>query len=165
VLVLWATSFPGLDLVPAAIGGLGLAAAAGVWCVRLVAFVAARRTGHATGSLRPFLLAPLGALLLLVLLVEHVPLRVRWAASRDAFEATMRTLDGTAQGLPADIGWYRVTRVIRHGDAVLFSEDHVGILDDTGFAYLPDGPVDDLPLVRPRFVHLGDDWYSFTASW
>ncbi|MGY0002335.1 hypothetical protein [Micromonospora sp. I033] len=50
----------------------------------------------------------------------------------------------------------------------MFYEANGYLIDDAGFAYLPDGPSPDLEtpdFESPVFKHLGGAWYSWTASW
>src|SRR5919108_100061 len=45
---------------------------------------------------------------------------------------------------------------------------HWEVIDDAGFAYLPDGPDPALEagwFESPDFHHLGGPWYAWTASW
>jgi len=69
---------------------------------------------------------------------------------------------------PGRLGWFDIDRVSREGDVVLLFEHDGALLDNAGFAYLPDGPDPDLEngtFESPSYTHLGGPWYAFTASW
>jgi hypothetical protein len=115
-----------------------------------------------------------------VLLLAHVPLRSRFAASESAFDRAL-----SDQGLPTEppsgdplfdpiestrVGLYSVYWVEREDDgSTFFYQEPYG---STGFAHLPEGlPRDEVDEGRcsdlygsdvPRYLRLQGDWYSFT---
>jgi hypothetical protein len=51
---------------------------------------------------------------------------------------------------------------------VIFEEANGGLVDDSGFAWLPHGPdpsMENGSFERPEFRHLSGPWYAWTASW
>lgn len=89
-------------------------------------------------------MAPVCALILIALVWTDAPLRVRWAASRPAFEKVAKASENGR--LPTDrvfhsrIGLYRVTQIRPVPNGLIFYEQTGNLFDDAGFAYLPDGP-------------------------
>lgn len=172
-MVLYAVSFPGIQVIAAIVGLYWLGAAALIWAARLVGYVVTRpRGGLGDGVL--FLIAPLGALIVAVVLWADAPLRTRWALSRNSFADA--AVDVAASQPPSAIsrpfnrrlGLYQVRGVRRVNTGVIFYEKAGAILDDAGFAYLPNGPTPDLEnglFERPQFKALGGGWYAWTASW
>lgn len=175
VLLLYGFSVPGLAVVTVAVAAVALLVGAVVWAVWLVAYVVGRRRGTAGGSAWWLLVAPLGGLLVVGLVMADVPLRVRWAGSKAAFERAARLApppvprgEDVLFDAPDRIGSYDVTLAYRIGDAVLFQERNGALFDDAGFAYLPSGPFPELStgsVEGPRFRPLGDGWFAYTASW
>lgn len=112
---------------------------------------------------------------MILLLGLSVPLRLRWLLSESAFENLVRDLPATdaptqAVDLPVPqrLGLYELSHAYRQGNGVIFYESTGDFLDDAGFAYLPTGPFPELEsgsFEAPRFHHLGNAWYSWTASW
>ncbi|MET8832977.1 hypothetical protein ABZV78_03545 [Micromonospora sp. NPDC004540] len=112
----------------------------------------------------------------LALLVAGAPLQARWAMSRGAFEQVVATLPTTSPvsgewssvPVPSRIGAYRITAAYPVPGGVVFHDANGYLIDDAGFAYLPQGPTPDLKtpdFESPVFKHLGGAWYSWTASW
>lgn len=105
----------------------------------------------------------------------EAPTRHHWAASKDAFNGVVASApptpgeahDWMSFEIPQHLGKYDVTLAYRvKGGVVIY--DAKGGMEDTGFAYLPNGPYDGLEngsFESPRFKPLGDGWYSFIASW
>lgn len=168
--LLWAFSVPGFVflLVLGLVHVLGLAAVA--WIVLVVMGIRRRRWSWW------FLPAPVVVVLALALVVEGVPLQARWAMSRSAFERVVATLPTTSPvdaewsrvPVPSRIGAYRIEAAYPVPGGVVFYEANGYMIDDAGFAYLPDGPTPDLETAdfeSPAFKHLGGPWYSWTASW
>lgn len=162
-LLLWSASYPGSG----ALEGLGVLALIGfsavVWAVRLIGFW---RSGERRDPRRRwFAAAPGGALLVMAMLYGGVPLSVRFAASRSAFDRAVVASHDSASA--ERIGLFTITVIDRRGRNVFFYEKHGDLFDDAGFAYLPDGPSADLGngnFENPEFRHLSGDWYAWTAS-
>ena len=172
---LWAGSVPGFGFSPWLAAALALGLLGLGWTLRAGTFVWARRRHRATGSAGWFAVAPAAVLLGLTLIVLDVPLRARFTASRGAFEALVdRAPPPTARAdwvdfaVPERVGTYRINNAYRVGDAVIFYESTGAFIDDAGFAYLPNGPFDELDtgwFEGPQFRSLGHPWYAWTASW
>lgn len=151
--------------------GLGLMAAALVWLVWLVVFVAWRVKGRPTRRARWWFVLPVGAVVTVSLLAFHVPLRARWAVSRSDFARTVALVQrdpARAEELEGQIGWYSINSIQVVDGGVLFRERTGGFFDDSGFAYLPDGPDADgknMGLESPEILHLSGPWYAWSASW
>lgn len=165
LVLLWAWSFPGFHFVLIVLFWPTLLAAA-VWVIRGLTYLRAIERGTGAGTSRWFAVAPVGALLLLAIVVADLPLRARWATSRSAFD---RAVDDTLPvGSERRIGSFTITTIRRVEGGVLFYEKAGSFMDDAGFAYLPGGPTPDLAsgsLENPRWNDLGGGWYAFTASW
>jgi hypothetical protein len=176
--LLHSVSLPGVDFVTAMLAYYALVLAAGLWAVRGITYLVARRRGWPTGDRRWwwFAVAPVGGVVVALLIGGSVPLQARWALSESAFEEIVRDVTPTASvedrvDLPAPgrIGFYRITDAYRQGDAVVFHEATGAPLGFAGFAYLPSGPFPELMYgsveVGPWFRHLSGDWYAWTAHW
>jgi hypothetical protein len=172
--VLYAWSFAGTHFVLAVFAGYALAAAALVWFLRFVGHLVMRWRRSARGNAWWFVIAPLGAAAVGVLLWFDAPLRVRWAGSRGAFErVAQQVIEGdrsTEVSEPFDrrLGLYRVASVWRVKNGVLFYDSVGSLSNDAGFAYLPDGPSPRLEnglFESPQFRPLGGGWYAWAASW
>lgn len=172
IVVLWAFSFPGVHFI-AVIPCIWIVGVAAItWTVRGVTYLVARRKGKAHGSAWWFALAPLGAVALGALLSASVPLRLRWEFSKSAFDKAVEDVRSDPEVWsawnPRRIGMYKVNvvRVVPQG--ILFYDDVGSFIDDAGFAYLPEGPSDDMAsgiFEHPQWFALGDHWYAWTASW
>ncbi|RZU76974.1 hypothetical protein EV384_5686 [Micromonospora kangleipakensis] len=166
----WAFSVPGFAVLIAM-------AAVAILGVAVVLWTVGAQLSHSAGRTWPWWLplAPAMAVVMLVLLVTGVPLRARWALSRDAFEAVVAELPerSPATGfdpvpVPTTVGSYRITRAYLVSGGVVFYEENGAFFDDAGFAYLPDGPTPSLgngSFESPVFRPLGGGWYRWTASW
>lgn len=173
--LLYAYSFPGMAFFVWILAAWVLLGASVVWAVRLLGFfVWRRRRGPtvATGRARWFAIAPLGAVVVGLLLWVDAPLRARWQISRGAFDRAARQVQaGELSGATYDsrrLGLYTVTNVEQVKRGILFYEETGSFLDDAGFAYLPGGPSPELEnggFENPQFVALGNGWYAWTASW
>ena len=165
-------SLPGSDFLAGYMWSTALIVAAIVWGFRAYLVVVRRRPNETIRNARWFLVAPLGGVIVYLLIVGSVPLRLRWAASEPAFERLVASVDSSTtpplRGEATRIGWYDITNIVVVDDGILFYEDHGAFLDDAGFAYLPHGPYPGLEnggFENPRFVHLHGPWYAWTASW
>jgi hypothetical protein len=169
-LLLWSTSYPG-NLGP----GVVVSAAAvlllgGLWTFRFVRWLPAR---HAGGWLR-WAIAPAMVAVALVLIVAHVPLRLRFEEGRSEFERVTRSLeprggfdDWEPLDVPDMIGTYEITYGFQVGRNVILYEAHGWFFDDAGFAYLPDGVdprLENGSFEAPRFISLGGGWYAWRAG-
>ncbi|MFC4042205.1 hypothetical protein ACFO1B_27585 [Dactylosporangium siamense] len=167
--VLWSRSYPGSDSFLLAAGGVAALAMAGVWLGWTI--VVANRTGRRWW----FVVAPVIAVLTLVLLAVGAPLRMRWSAGRQAFAAVVAGhpippagSEWTQFDVPERLGSYRVVVAYWVPGGAVFYEGHGNLFDDAGFAYLPAGPTAELNtglFEGPRFRSLGGGWYQWTASW
>ncbi|WP_406043067.1 hypothetical protein OG799_03635 [Micromonospora sp. NBC_00898] len=167
---MWAFSGPGVAMLPAATAVAVLGVAVVLWTV-------GAQLSHSAGRTWPWWLpvAPTMAVVVLALLVTGLPLRARWALSRDAFAAVVTRLPepATTTGfdrvpVPAMVGSYRITTAYRVPGGVVLYEANGAFFDDAGFAYLPDGPTPSLgngSFESPVFRPLGGGWYRWTASW
>lgn len=167
--VLYADSFPGVAFFVLISAGWVLLGASVVWAVRLVVW---RRLRGSTRRVRWFALAPLGAVVVSMLLWVDAPLRARWQMSQAAFDTAAHQVQaGELSGATYDsrrLGLYTVTNVEQVKRGILFYEKTGSLLDDAGFAYLPSGPYPDLEnggFEAPEFMSLGNGWYAWTASW
>lgn len=172
---LWAFSVPGTMWEV----WMGASAAAmvlvAIWLLMAVRYWWWHRRSNAAGRARWFLLAPLGGVLLGLLLGYDVSLRIRFAHARPAFErvafATEPSSDleeSEAFGVPGRFGSYEISYAFVQGEAVIFYERNGAFINDAGFAYLPDGPFPELGdggWEAPQFRHLMGPWYAWTASW
>ncbi|MDO3686201.1 hypothetical protein [Micromonospora sp. C28ISP2-4] len=171
VCLLWAVSVPGFVFL-LMLGVVFLLAVAGLGWVVLVGFFVAERRRW---SWR-FLTAPVIVVLTAALLVAGAPFQARWAMSRGAFDRVIAALPAAGPEdaewspvpVPHRIGAYFITSAYAVPGGVVLYETNGSMLDDAGFAYLPQGPTADLATEEfeaPRFKHLGGPWYSWTASW
>ena len=172
LIVLWAFSFPGVHFLAVfpCIGIVGVAAI--TWVARAITYLVARHRGTCRGRAAWFAVAPLGAVALGALLATHVPLRLRWEFSKPSFDDALEDVRSDPNGLtewnPRRIGTYKINivRVVQQG--IVFYDDVGALFDDAGFAYLPEGPSDDMAngnFENPQWFALGDHWYAWTASW
>ncbi|WCO65615.1 hypothetical protein PO878_14010 [Iamia majanohamensis] len=172
--VLWGATSPYGAFLPLVFGAGGIVLLAGVWLARAVAFAAASL--RRPRSARWLAVAPIAGVVVVALMVADVPLRLRWAQSRPAFEEVVATVDAddeapvdddpTVAGFPRRLGSYEVTSVLDWDGGTAFVEADGGFIDDTGFVHLPDGPDALSDQQRVGFVldlrHLEGDWYTFT---
>jgi hypothetical protein len=146
-----------------------------IWAVRLGTYALARHHGRATGLERSFLIAPIAGVVVIALVWLEIPLRVRWAVSKPAFQAAVENappptdVQNPIEFDASDwVGTYKVLFAYRVGDGAIFYEASGVGFDDAGFAYLPTGPfveVESAGFERPQFRALGGGWYAWTASW
>lgn len=174
LVVLWAYSFPGVHVLALVPCSWIVAIAALTWLVRGATYARwrRRRADACAGSALWFAAAPLGALLLALLLAANLPLRARWQASKSSFQDAVVDIRADrasrARWQQRNVGTYAITNVRMVQGAVIFYEKTGSFLDDAGFAHLPDGPsaaIEDGTFENPRWHALGDDWYAWTASW
>ncbi len=164
--LLWSASYPYGSMLLGIVFAWWILACAAVWLVRLIAYVAGRK--QPSGRPWPFLIAPVGGILVLAIGLTSLPLHARWTASRGAFDARADALVVQAERADADPGdillrddrvaLYTVdfAHVDEHGNA-FFSIAGSGFIDRGGFARFADEPPADT--TGDRFEHLGGDWY------
>ncbi|MEV4508916.1 hypothetical protein AB0K00_08175 [Dactylosporangium sp. NPDC049525] len=167
--LLWSLSYPGYHSLLLAASGFASVVVACCW-LGLALYVAST-----TGRWRRwFLIGPVIGVLTLVLLGTGVPLKMRWAANRDAFAAVVAGHPIPPPGsewqdftVPRWLGSYIIVGASWVPGGAVFREDQGDFFDSAGFAYLPGGPTGELNtgwLVRPSFQHLGGGWYSWTGN-
>lgn len=148
--------------------------------IAVVVFGLALPRGHRLLGVAPIVVAIGATALWAVTWVTQWPLDVRFAASESDFQAVVEQIDpaaaqhvvadgwGDPVAVPKRIGTYEISNAsVVHG-GVIFYEAHGNFFDDAGFAYLPQGPTDDLAnggFESPQWQHLRGPWYSWTASW
>jgi hypothetical protein len=169
--LVWSASAPGGAFDVWAIAALVVLVGAGVWLVRSITFLVAKRRGRSEGLARWIAIAPVAGALVVALSISSAPLHARWALSRSDFEAEAQRLHVThspTASVQRDerIGLYHITETDRQGDAIMFYEKSSSEFGHGGFAYLPHGPVDGLSqswLVEPEFQHLDGPWYAWSS--
>ena len=146
-----------------------------IWLIRALRYRVTASRGSSARSAWRFAIAPVLALVLAVLLATDVPLRLGWAVSRPSFESAVATELSRPQNADPygdltdhTVGLYRVIDTRRIGAHGVAFQVEPGDFNDSGFAYLPDGP--DPKQVgpwaeEPQFMSLGDHWYTWYASW
>jgi hypothetical protein len=169
VALLWSHSVPGLKFVVWAAAILVLLCFAGVWALRLLLFALRHRRWDWW-----FAVAPVAGLLVAASVYSALPLQVRFAASRPAFDRVISELPPPGGGGfyflgSRQIGSYRIDEAHHVHGGVIFSEHNGDVFHNAGFAYLPDGPTPGLAneydFEAPAWRHLGGPWYSWTATW
>ncbi len=142
-----------------------------VWFGSLAGVLRGRRR-----SLGTFLVTPVTAVAVVAAVMTGFPQSVRWLASEVAFEDQVSRLPTPSGDLtewpearvPGRIGLYPIDFAYYVPGGIVFYESDGALIDDAGFAYLPDGPTPELDtgwFERPEFTHLGGAWYAWTASW
>lgn len=165
----WCFSYPGVSFLVIFVF-LFSALLVPVW----ISLMRNDRRGHIPR--RVWAVGPALSGLLFLLVITSVPVRARFLAAQGAFDEQVANLEpaGTYTDwehlvdVPDRLGTFRITRTGQVGNAVIFYEQTGSFLDDAGFAYLPDGPTEELAtpwFEAPSFRHLWGDWYTWTASW
>jgi len=165
--VFWTSSRPAYDLIDddAALPRLLLFGCALVWLARLIATLVRRDRPN-----RWWGLAPLGGLIVGVLMFSDAPLHGRFALAQGELGGVARTVlaapnPTTAAAQRGDlgrVGTYRIQHIEVADGAVFFLVGHGGAyLGDNGFAYVPpSAPVPtSTPYVRVLH-HLRGPWYT-----
>lgn len=167
--LLWVDSSPTGDLLAFGALAVALLVFAALWLARLVGWCS---TGRAERGGWRFAGAPILGVVVVALLAAGAPTEVRWARAQPAFDDALASAPPPTGPttivdfeVPSTIGGYRVDRAFRQGSAVLFQLE--GGFNYGGFAYLPDGPFDELTY-NGRWetfsaTPLGDGWYEFSA--
>lgn len=161
---LFAVSVPGFMFFPMMLALLISAPLALVWVVW--AFI---HLAHARWT-RWLLVGPAMLTMTIAVGFIEVPLKLRFAASKGAFETALREANESADPSFQErrIGLYKITYVQSlSGGGTAFFESNGSLFDDAGFAYLPVPPPPhyDGGLKAGRFRHLSGNWYSFESSW
>lgn len=169
---LWSQSVPGIDIVlwffaVAATGLCGL-----LWLLWFANWVWKRTPRSPAWR---WAIAPAMVVAAVLLGVADVPVKMRFERDRGAFDAITEDLDPAGSfdqwaelEVPERIGSFEILGGSRVGRGVILYEGTGELMDDAGFAYLPDGPDDRLAnggFESPSFRSLGGDWYAWTASW
>jgi hypothetical protein len=168
-LLLLAMSAPGFPIWGLLVGLVWVATAI-VWIVlALIAIRAGFRDGaHALP--RVHALGLVAVLAVAVSIPTFAPLRVRFALSKGAMQATAdECLRTASEAEPCEVhgrvGLYLATTgTERDGNAVVYVSGMS--LMDSGFVYASDGvaPPSSGDFERPDYVNLGGGWFAFTAS-
>ncbi|MEM8708581.1 MAG: hypothetical protein AAGE98_19100 [Actinomycetota bacterium] len=171
LLGLVATSVPGTILLlflAALVVGLGFGVWWAVWAIGW-------RLSDPDGFDPRWLVAPALVIVAAIVFSMRLPLQLRFDRVQGQFDEIVEELEPAGSfedweplDVPDRIGGYRITRAYQVGDNVILYEGNGSLLDDAGFAYLPDGIDSRLGtgwFEQPSFRDLGDGWYSFTASW
>jgi hypothetical protein len=90
------------------------------------------------------------------------PVRVRFEASRAAFDQVVAEVMAGGSTDPRSIGLYDIDALERTPDGIRFLVEGSGFIDASGFAYAPDGDptrLDSDDIYRP----LGGGWYRWIA--
>lgn len=166
--LLWSTTLPGTELGALVLSLGALLVLALSWGVRVLTYAA--YPDRRPRSRRWVLVAPALALAVMTALVVDLPLRARWALSRSAFEDAADRAGRSGQApeqLLGPIGSYDVIAIEVVDGAVFFHVLGGGLVDDCGFARLPDGRVPD-QFRRGELTTtdaLGGGWSTYCASW
>lgn len=128
-----------------------------IWLGRFIGNVALRRPIGARGWMT-WLVAPVIVSLSAVAIHQDVPLLLRFRASEPAMTRFAKQALSEPTGTrPARVGLYKVGRVEMLDGGVGFTVAGAGIVDESGFAYSPQGPP---PEGRGNdYEHLRGDWY------
>lgn len=169
-LLLWSSSYPGTLAVGTIISVTGVLLLGALWAYRFIRWLRAERyAGWARWAI-----APVMVVVTLVLIITHVPLRVRFEESRSEFDRITRGLEPRGGfdaweplEVPDEIGTFQLVYGFQVGRNVIIYESHGWFDDDAGFAYLPDGIDPRLAngsFESPRFISLGGGWYAWRAG-
>lgn len=164
--ILWAGSYPSGGLMPG-LAAVILAGITGVlWFVFLIAGLRARRFQFLGMITAVGIVVLVGSVFAARI---ELPLLARFAIVRPDFDRVVaaRAAAGTGEKpCPAWIGSYRINECWTSGTGTYFSERDGGFLNGTGFAYLPDGPPDDPPMVGSvTYSQLRGSWYWYIQEW
>ncbi len=138
---------------------------AAAWVVRCAQWV------RGTSALRSVLVPPLVAATLIAVCAANLPLTLRFAASRSAFDAAVPVVAISTEATDGSgrIGSYDICDVRTIGPATVFIDcPGARVLGYAGFAYVPPGEtidLDDGVLVSPAYTDLGGGWWAWTANW
>jgi len=165
--VLWYFSRPEMDLFEAATPIVLLGACGFIWFLRLSSRAVLREELS-----RWWAVAPIGGVLLAVLVFTNAPLQARFTLAQGGLDDVARTVlaapdpaaDAAQRGDLGRVGTYRVHEVAVADGVVFFLLSHGNLWDDdTGIAYVP--PPTPVPPSRPgghHLHHLRGPWYTWT---
>jgi hypothetical protein len=165
----WIWSRPTFDLTDATVPLVLLAGCALIWTGRLAATLVRReRLG------RWWLVAPVGAALVLTLFSVHAPLRARFALAQSDLGTIARAVlaapDPVAaaaeRGDPGRVGTYRILGV-QSADGVVYFQfaGGVGSTGRNGMAYIPAGtPIPPARTYVQTLRHLQGPWYVWSED-
>ena len=157
----YVVSSPAVGLVESGVALLAIVVVGTAWIAWLVASVVRCRRLSLW-----FAIAPLVGLAVFQLAAADVPLSVRWALSRPAFDDQVAQLDRGSATVPrsAWTGLYRVDLVSGVPGSRLFEVGGSALSSRCGFAYLPAGTGAVADLVEAgdlTFTALGDSWFTY----
>jgi hypothetical protein len=165
----WIWSRPAFEPADATVPLVLLAGCALIWTGRLAATMVRR---ECLG--RWWLVAPIGAALVLTLLHAHAPLRARFSLAEGDLGGVARAVlaapDPVAaaahEGDLGRVGTYRVRNVLSADGIVYFQFDRgVGSLGRNGMAYIPDAtPLPPADTYMQTLRHLQGPWYVWTEN-
>lgn len=132
-----------------------------VWLVRLL-FLAAPQSRKASHWKLRWALPMLILLGATILMATGVPTRVRFEASRPAFDQLATdVMAGGSTDIPS-VGLYDIELLERTSDGVRFLVLGSGFIDVTGFAFSTDGDPSDPDNSEDVYRPLGGGWYQWT---
>lgn len=169
-LIVYSSSFPGIaDLATLAAGvllvGLGIA-----WFVRFLRWWDTDEGRRLTVG---WVAVPVAVAAVVGLAYLRVPLQLRFDRDRVAFDEAAALAEGGESvelvcGDGGNVGSYRIERICREGDVVVFYDSQGFGADDAGFVFLPSGPdmLDDVETLSADNLQrdLGGGWHRFTAA-
>lgn len=146
-----------------------------IWAAVTLSALAQRRRGVPVVHPWRWTVLPLVVGAVALALVTQAPHRLRWEASRSAFDEvvtaqTQADLDRFSVrelGRNRSLGLMEADRVYQQGEAVVFEMGSGFIFTTVGYAYLPDGPFPELQINQlgvPEFERFDGDWYRWSAS-
>lgn len=172
----FASSFAGapwLIFIPAALIGVTVGF---IWLIWFII----QLTSSARPRPRGWIAAGVILILTPVALAVNLPVKARFLLSAPAFNQLVaqagpppaRLGDRASIQFPGDcpvrVGLYAVNDCeVTDGGYLFFDPLGTGMVDQAGFAYLPNGPhlESDPGLEVEGLVHLQGNWYAFEASW
>lgn len=172
----FASSFAGaplLILIPAALLALTVGL---IWLIWFIAQTCSSTRPRPRGWIAAGVILALAP----VVIGFNVPVKVRFVLSAPAFNHLInqagppparlvnQASDDFPGHCPTQVGLYAINDCqTTNGGYLIFDPLGSGLVDNAGFAYLPDGPqIKSGPgLEIQDLVHLQGSWYAFDASW
>ncbi|MGN6692951.1 MAG: hypothetical protein ACTHN0_02145 [Aquihabitans sp.] len=170
-LLLWSASYPLGGFLPFLASFWLLAGCVVAWLVRLVSYLAARTTPGPRPRFWPFLIAPVGAVVVIAIALTSAPFDLRWGLSEGAFDHRADQMAARAQVVGGGrsrplvrndrVGLYQVRDgwVDRSGN-VYFTIEGSGFIDTVGLVRI-EGEVPPPGYERDEFSPIGGGWYTF----